>query len=1445
MKKQLFLTLAVAFLATTISQAQNIIRPKIACPNGIYVNSYNGVLFYQREDVSIPNRGMNLEAVFYYNSSFNEKNYGYGNGWSLGNEMRFIEDSLGIIIEQGDGRQDLYTRYGNSFEAPAGVFNVLGMDGNGYTLTEKNGMQYRFTDLESKRVTQIVNRYGNTIDLTYENGLLTSIADLNGRSLHFQWNADTLMTQLSTSFDDRVWTYGYDEKKNLTSVTNPMGYTVYYGYNRDNRIKTFTDEEGYSTHITYNDDGQAHRIKTDLTDKSIRYELANHQTVFIDYLPDGNNQFSTYKWDDKGRVIEKVGNCCGFTSKLAYDDDNNVIRHEDANGHATTYTYDRNGNMLSMTDALGNTEYYTYESTYNNVTSYTDKLGHLYTYEYDAQGNLIAANGPLNHNSHYTYNSYGQVLTLTDANGHVTQFAYDSYGNLLSSTDALGHTMSMTYSPHGLMQTVTDPRHGVTRLSYDRMNRMTQIQDPLQQVSVMQYDAKGNIVKVTDALLNATTMTYNALGQPLKVTDPLNGTTRFSYNAKQKMVQIQDALSHISRNLLDDHDWIAMNIDAMGDTTHYYYDNIGQVIGEESPTGCFVTYQYDALNRLVSVADQLGVMAGYAYDANGNVVTMTDGEGHATTFQYDALNRLVQTTDVAGYSEYFSYDNNGNLLSYTDRNGNSTVYTYDAANQVLTERDAINNVTTYDYDANGNLASVTDARGSVTAYQYDANNRLTKITFANGKTQQFVYDANGNTVSFVDESGHRMGYAYDALGRMTRKSYPDNTADRFSYDAVGNMLTANNTDAQVSFAYDDLGRMLSETLNGLTTHYAYDTKNRTVTKTYPGGRTIVEEYDLRQRLSGLKENNTYVVALGYNDNDFLTQRAYSNGTATSYVYNALNQLTELTDNPGIARVQMTYDAVGNMLSKKDLLRPTKSEAYGYDALNRLTSFKQGQMTSGVEIPNPLKQVQYAMDALGNRTTVNANGVTVNYTADNMNAYTSLSGGENATLEYDANGNLTNDGAHTYQYNYNNRLVGVDNGQTAIYKYDALNRRIQKTVGNSTIRYYYCGDQAIEERNGSNSVLATYLFGVSVDDVLQMKRGNNTYYYHKNHLGSVVALTNGSGAVVERYEYDPYGQPTVLDANDNVLSQSSVGNSILFTGRDYDAETGLYYYRARTLHPGLGRFMQHDPLLYVDGMNLYGYALNNSIVYIDPTGLLRINPVNGAYPSNMGRSFLEQRGLSQLERNALRGWSIKGAEMGKALSGMGNGVKKVPNGTAKAIGYGLMALGSLDMLGKTISGSPAQAADETTGSILCENSKEPEVPENLLAAMAMGAMKGADIGGNIGMVGGALIGGVTGGMAGATAGGVGAVPGAVAGAWGGANVGSLVGMGVGVVVGAVSGGVKYAINGSSGVPNRKKRMPEIAGEYLYRMSRMINGVNDDDTYYSKPLYNQGTQTGASI
>ncbi len=1221
--------------------SQNVIHPKISCPNGFWVNSYNGVLFCQRADLSIPTRNMPLEVVFYYNSSSNRANFGYGWGWSLGYEYQYFESPHGVTILTGDGQSDFYAADSyNTFNAPVGIFNTLtSIASGGYRLTTKEGTEYIFSDVTTRKVTQIKDRNNNVLNFLYSSGHLTAINDGNGRGIILNWT-DNMLTSITTTFDNRQWHYSYDFFGNLESVTNPMGGSIHYGHDSFNRLGRFTDEAGYSTLFTYNEDSQIHRVSVCenlqshhyIYDKSIRYDQISRQTIIIDYMdgtlsltdslsPDealGHNQFTTYRWDEEGRVIEKVGNCCGYSTKLAYDNNNNVIRSEDANGNVTTYTYDANGNMLSLTDPLNNTETYTYTTDgYNNIATYTDKLHHQYTFSYDSHGNLISISGPMGSNTHFSYNSHGQVVTATDALNHTTTFTYDSQGNLTTTTDPLNHSVTTNHNSYGNITSIISPSGAVRRFNYDQLQRITAITDPLNNTTSLTYDARSNIVTVIDPMQHRITSHYDAMNRTTRITDARNGTTSYTYNAKGSTTQIENAQHHTVHLQYNDRNQVTLATDAMGDSTQYSYDAAGNIVGVALPNGEEISYTYDALSRPIQMSDQYGVIQTTIYDASDNPIAVVDAKGDTTHSTYDALGRLTQITDPLGNSEHFTYDLSGNMLTHTDANGNTTTYTYDAVGQLLTETDALNNVTTYTYTADSKLASVTDALNQQTYYQYDAAGQLSTITFANGKTQQFWYDATGNLIRQKDEAGNLTLMTYDANGNLLSRTYPDGSSDRYTYDLLGNVLTANNPNANITFTYDANGQVLSEqtlsTFNSLlsTLNYTYDTRQGKINITYPSGRQVTEQYDLRNRLSQIVSDGDTIATFTYLPTDYIASRTYGNGDRTTFSYDAANRLTNissLNSQFSILNYSYSYDPAGNILSRIDALRPNHSETYSYDALHRLSTFRRGSANNSGVIPNPLRQVQFTLDALGNRTNVTANGTTTSYAHNNTNGYTNVGG---QSIQYNGNGNLTNDGRHTYQYNYNNRMVGVDNGHTARYLYDALNRRIRKVTPSETTQYYYRGVQCIEEQCAnvpSGQELISYIYGNGIDDILSMRRNGQDYFYHKNHLGSVMAITNSTGALVETYDYDPYGTPTIYTATGSVIQTSSIGNTILFTGREYDYETGQYYYRARTMHPTHGRFMQHDPLMYVDGMNSYEFLINNPTFYIDMSGEI---PTNGA------------------------------------------------------------------------------------------------------------------------------------------------------------------------------------------------------------------------------------------
>jgi RHS repeat-associated protein len=175
-----------------------------------------------------------------------------------------------------------------------------------------------------------------------------------------------------------------------------------------------------------------------------------------------------------------------------------------------------------------------------------------------------------------------------------------------------------------------------------------------------------------------------------------------------------------------------------------------------------------------------------------------------------------------------------------------------------------------------------------------------------------------------------------------------------------------------------------------------------------------------------------------------------------------------------------------------------------------------------------------------------------------------------------------------------------------YTYDVMNRRIAKSVDSdgagsttaTTTRFVYDGDNVLLEFDGSTSSIPStrYLHGPGVDQVLAQDSGSNTVWHLADHLGTIHDLVDSSGAVVNHYVYDSFGN--VVDST----SGATVDTRYKFTGREFDGETGMHYYRARYYDAKVGRFIGQDPLSFNgDGPNLYTYVLNHPVDRVDPYG----------------------------------------------------------------------------------------------------------------------------------------------------------------------------------------------------------------------------------------------------
>ena len=818
-----------------------------------------------------------------------------------------------------------------------------------------------------------------------------------------------------------------------------------------------------------------------------------------------------------------------------------------------------------------------------------DGSSQIYKYEYNTLGKVTRETDPVGRTKTYTYDTNGiDLLQVRQVNGQDTEllasYTYDSQHQPLTVTDASGQTTTYTYLADGRPQTVvTPPRNGPN-------------------------------------------------GQPLSVAER---TTTYSYyadNAPTGAGRLQTITGPTT---------------AQGSpTTTYSYDGYGRMATVTDPDGYSLSYEYDALDRRTKVSYPDGTYEQTTYnrlDEEGR----RDRLGRWSHAFHDALRRVVATRDALGRTTQYQYGGSGcpscggggsELSAIIDPNGNATRWDYDVQGRVTTETRADSAQWIYGYEATtGRLKTVTDPNGNVKTHTYNLDNKIQSLTYtvAGGTAAtagvSYTYDpVYGRVVTMTDGTGVTT-YGYNPI-----TSPPTLGAGMLA--SVDGPLA----DDTVFYSYDELRRAATHGLSAFSSTASYDALGRMAALVSPVGSFAYSYDGVTTRPQSL---------------------SYPNGQSTNYTYfpnagdHRLQQLKHLT--PGAATISQydyTHDAVGNITtwSQQVGANPAKLYTLGYDAADQLTS----AVVSG---PNPLptpSRFAYAYDSAGNRTaqqlddavmgashnnrnqlvsrqpsgallfkgsvneaaTMTVGGKPAQVGADNSfagqatvssgtsnvvvaatdasgntrtNTYQVSQSGATGSYTYDANGSLTGDGTKTYQWDAENRLVAIIQGGTtlAAFSYDGKGRRAQKTAGGVTHSYVYDAADVIEERLGSGSTYR-YVRGPGVDEHWAMRDGSGTVsYYLADHLGSVVQTTNAAGAVTLAREYDPYG---------NLLSGASTAG-YAFTGREWDAETGLYYYRARYYDPSLARFVSEDRVRDGQGSR-YGYVRNRSTTLGDPSGM---------------------------------------------------------------------------------------------------------------------------------------------------------------------------------------------------------------------------------------------------
>ena len=1105
------------------------------------VNTASGNYYSHHTDLSIPTRSIPLAFTRSYNSIYPEDGP-LGYGWA---------HSYHVSLSESPVDQSVTISFGD------GHSERYTWDGAAYQppagvnthLTRPGGVftltfkdQSKFVFEGSGRLAQITDRSGNTTTLTYSGTVLSTVSAPDGRTLAFSY----LGSRVSRITDPlgRAVQFAYDASGNLSTVTDAANQITAYTYDANHRLLTVTDANGH-TFVTnvYDADGRViQQFDAKYNQTTFAYDIANHRTTVTDPLA----HTTVYQYDANLRLTAQTDGL-NHTTSFTYDAASNLLSKTDPNNHTTTFTYDARGNRLTTTDSLGGVTTHTYDAQ-NHLLSVTDALQHTTTYTYDASGSRLTETDPLNNVTTYTYYAdpdyLGLLHTVTDALGRVTTYEYNAQGSPTRVTNALGQSTTATFDAGGRRLSRTDARGHTWTYTYDPLNRLLTETDPLDHVTTFAYDPVGNRVSVEDANHKITHSAYNEKDQLVTVTDPAGYVTAYTYDAVGNQRTVTDGNNHTT------------------------------------------TYGYDAANRLVSVTNPLGQVTTYGYDPAGNQTTVTDPLNHTTT-AYDALNRPVTIINALGHAAARTYDALGNILTSTDANGHVTHFTYTARGQLATVTDALGGIIRYTYDASGSRTSTQDANGHVTRYQYDALNRLVGTTNPLDQVTTRTYDENGSLLSLLDANGHTTTFQYDPLNRLLKTLFDDGAQVRCTYDAVGNLLEMVDALGTTTYTYDDRYRPLSVTGPTGALAYTYDAANR-LTLTSPGG-TVTHTYDAANRLLTVTDWQNQTTTYTYDAAGRHTATAYPNGVSAALTYDAADRPTGVREQKGeetLLEIQYTLDPAGNRLSMVDGDGVT---TYTYDDLNRLRS---------VAYPGGAPSlVEYTYDATGNRLSLARDGVRTTYTYDAVDRLLSTTtAGVTTPYTWDANGNLLSRGSQTFTWDRANQLIRLEDGaSTTTYQYDGSGARLGKTVNGVQTTYLPdpTGSLPSVVRETTGVETADYVYGLD----LIAQTGAAWSYYHADALGSTRLLTNAAGEPTAAYTYDAFGATRA--------QTGASAQSFTFAGQQLDAETGLFFLRARYYDPADGRFISSDryPSLasQTQTLNRYVYVQNNPVLLVDPTG----------------------------------------------------------------------------------------------------------------------------------------------------------------------------------------------------------------------------------------------------
>ena len=813
--------------------------------------------------------------------------------------------------------------------------------------------------------------------------------------------------------------------------------------------------------------------------------------------------------------------------------------------------------------------------------------------EYSYQNNLLETEKVRANNSNwrsttYTYTDHGNVETKTlsvpDKPTRTESFTYYPNGrDLRTHTDVLGLTTSYEYYPYGALKKETDPYGNSTLYTYDGWNRLHKTTNYLGRVTEVTYASRsyGGVLKTINHPYTAadTRTYYNALGWIDEV------HTQVSSSQWSKVYYQRDVAGRVRRESVPDFyypkKWnvteydlygrIALLQEATGRTIKTDYDGLRTQVSDGTKTA---TTTKNALDQIVELADPGGTIR-YAYHANGEL-RQADYGGYVVSTEIDNWGRKNKLIDPTAGTFGYIHNDWGELLEETAPKGK----------------------TVYQYDTYGRMTQK-DWTGSLT------NMKTTYVYTPDTKLLDYV-----NTTDSQNSTTHRITYTYDEYKRI-KKLHEAGTHANFAKD----------------MRYDYYGRVYSEQL------YATDNKSN---KTY--STNIIYSYDT----TGSTDKLSY---RGYSQYELwraternalgqVTKSKTANGFAKTKTIDEFGFITGITDQKGTATNQkalnLSYNfdvARGLLMARSDHLLGIQNQQFVYDDMDRLTEAHR-------DTNNLTRTRTRGYDPRGRLTQDSTMGINLTYGSGN-DRYRLMG----AELNPNGVGYYNKHKDRKLTYNADRKPVevhDVGNGRIT-FNYSHDGHRQEVWYGgedeDKTKRKYHktysriAPIELVRDTENNTQKFLTYLGGdaysapvVHVKDT-RANSPNGHHYLHRDYLGSILAVSNSAGEVIERAHFGAWGDVAIVSSSAGssggtepveVLTGQKAATAFAdtltgrgFTGHEHFTEVGLVHMNGRMYDAQQGRFLSPDNHIQdpfnTQFFNRYGYALHNPLLHTDPSG----------------------------------------------------------------------------------------------------------------------------------------------------------------------------------------------------------------------------------------------------